>query len=272
MPSTHTSYSALFGRVAITLGWAPPIRYLLRRARILRLLKSIPKGYAVEVGCGAGALLEDFNRLGFKTTGLETSQAARDKAHALAALTKINTSIVSDSSSAWNNKIDLVCAFDVLEHIENDQEALQQWCSWLKPHGLLMISVPAHTHRWGAGDIWAGHWRRYDKAQLLDILQKQNIEIIHFECYGFPLANLTELLGNRVYLKLLSQRSNEGSSNKEAATAQSGIEREPAIKIFSKLNNPLGKLSLYLNFFLQHITAKTNLGSGYLVLARKRLN
>src|SRR5688572_255286 len=69
----HTSY----GRVAPELGWVPAPRYLLRRHRALNLLKGLPRGRVLEVGCGAGALLNDLAGLGYDCTALESSSEAR---------------------------------------------------------------------------------------------------------------------------------------------------------------------------------------------------
>src|SRR3546814_16277129 len=69
-------YSDRTGIVAPDAGWVPPIRYLLRRARILELLRKQPVGRLLEVGCGAGALLCDLTRRGYAAQGLETSEKA----------------------------------------------------------------------------------------------------------------------------------------------------------------------------------------------------
>ena len=50
-------YSRMTGAVVPEMGWVPPFRYLLRRSRILSLLRTVPRGALLEIGCGAGALL-----------------------------------------------------------------------------------------------------------------------------------------------------------------------------------------------------------------------
>lgn len=265
---SHVVRSELFGLVAPSLGWAPPVRYLLRRARILSLLKQIPAGELIEVGCGAGALLDDFSCRGFKAVGLETSPAALTLARALAKHGKGTQSIVNTVNPAWQSEKDLVCAFDVLEHIEDDSAAIEQWASWLRPQGLLMLSVPAHRHRWNAGDEWAGHWRRYDRKDLAELLQRQGLSIIHFECYGFPLGNLTEFVGSKLYQRLLDERASD--TTRQMATAQSGVERTDAVRLFRRLDTFLGRLSLRFFLSFQAATASTNFGGGYLVLAQRK--
>ena len=262
------SRSSLFGLVAPSLGWAPPLRYLLRRARILRLLEQVPVGDAVEFGCGAGALLDDFFSRGFNIVGVETSPRALALARLLAVHSGGTQSIFDEFNPSWRAEKDLVCAFDVLEHIEDDDAAITQWVSLLRPGGLLMLSVPAHRKRWSAGDQWAGHWRRYDKKDLIDLLHRHNLSIVHLECYGFPLGNLTERIGTKLYQRLLDERT--ANITRQEATAQSGVERTDALRLFQRLDTFLGRLALRFFLGFQAITSKTNLGCGYLVLARRR--
>lgn len=258
--------SRLFGVVAPTIGWAPPVRFLLRRARILELLRRLAPGSLIEVGCGAGALLHELARGHRRTFGLETSEQARGIAKSIAEAGHGNQVILSEAQPGWECSHDLVCAFDVLEHIEDDNEAISLWSNWLKPGGHLCVSVPAHRKRWGAGDEWAGHWRRYDRPEIECILQKHGLIIEHLECYGFPLANLTEWWGDRFYRQLLEQRN---TYSRAEATASSGIDRSAYLRAFAKMNSLPGKMILKVALVLQVVTRRTNWGSGYLVLARK---
>lgn len=256
-----------FGLVALSEGWAPPLRYLLRRARVLSVLASITPTELLEAGCGAGGLLADLSLRGFDCIGLEPSQRAAMLAKKLSSESGANYPIVTQPNDAWQAYFGVVCAFDVLEHIQDDYAALAHWCGWLRPGGKLLISVPAHSRRWGPGDVWAGHYRRYDREPLLELLSSQTLQVEHFECYGFPLANLTEWIGKRTYRRLLAER--DTSIKLEVASAESGIQRDVYVRHFRKINSAVGRLALRMNFLLQRAAQRTNLGSGYLVLATK---
>ncbi|MGQ0799360.1 MAG: methyltransferase domain-containing protein [Pseudomarimonas sp.] len=264
--SMEYTRSPLFGLVAPVLGWVPPIRYLLRRRRVLRVLRRLPAGRLLEIGCGAGALLDELAAIGHAATGLETSPSALAVAQRLGEATGGNQVLVATPQTGWQGHFDLLCALDVLEHIEEDGKALDEWLTYLKPGGLLCLTVPAHRSRWSAGDEWAGHYRRYDRVDLLSLFNSRQLSILHFECYGFPLANLTEWWGVRTYRRLLKERGDSTSSAQ--ASAQSGVDRREYQKLFGRMNSMVGRLALRANFVLQAMTSRLDLGSGYLVLAR----
>lgn len=256
-----------FGVLAPDLGWAPPLRYLLRRRRVLALLEKMPRKSLLEIGCGAGALLVDLSRAGFHCVGMETSPLALEMAANISSASSVNHDILSCPDVSWGETFDTVCAFDVLEHIDDDVAALSNWISWIKPGGSILLSVPAHSSRFGAGDVWAGHYRRYDRESLLQLVVDQGMRVDHVECYGFPLANLTEIVGERTYRKLIKRRGE--TVDKNAASAESGIERSDYMKQFHIINSLPGRLALRLCFWVQWLMRNTNFGSGYLVLATK---
>ncbi len=247
--------------------WVPSLRYLLRRARILALMHDLPRGRLLEVGCGSGALLIELLAMGFHCVGLETSQPARALARHLCERHGVaDPAIVTEPAPEWAASFDVVAAFDVLEHIADDRAAIAQWVRWLRPGGRLLLSVPAHSRRWNAGDEWAGHYRRYERDQLRALLAREGLTIEKMECYGFPFANLTEALGAFYYRRALNRRA---SSSTAYASALSGVDRKPWIAAHGLLQSWPGKAAVRTAIALQKPFLGTELGSGYLVLATK---
>ena len=262
----QNSEDPFLGPAAPALGWVPAPRYLLRRARIWRLIATLTPGRLLEVGPGAGALLIEAARRGFRCEALESSREARQLASAM--IDGCGLAIpVHASPGDWTACFDTLCAFEVLEHIEGDREALLQWRTWLRPGGVLLLSVPAKMSLWTAGDEWAGHFRRYEKPSLLQLTQDAGYVVEHFECYGFPLANLSERLGASSYARRL--RESESATERRSHTARSGIDRGPHLKVYPLLRSIPGKLSLRVFFALQAVFSRTDLGSGYLLKARR---
>jgi SAM-dependent methyltransferase len=260
----------LLGPAAPELGWVPAPRYLLRRDRVRRMLKNVPTGRLLEIGPGAGALLVESANMGFKCEALESSPEAQKLTKEF--VRQFNLSIPMNESvdTDWSGKFDVVCAFDVLEHIENDRETLEQWCSWLKPGGTLLLSVPAHMKLWNSRDVWAGHYRRYERDGLVSLLEKTNFSIESFECYGFPLANLTEVVGNPIYRLNVAARDKSGIKGRQRGTELSGIDRSADLKFYPFLKSITGKITIWIFIQVQRLFLSADWGNGYVVKAVKR--
>jgi len=254
----------LFGLAAPELGWVPAPRYALRRARLLSLADNLGRGRLLEIGPGAGALLADLAGLGFTCDAVESSEDAFRLA------SRLNTSpavhLRSDPDPAWAETFDALVACEVLEHIEDDRAALAQWRAWLRPGGHLLLSVPAHARRWSATDVWAGHFRRYEKAALRQLLETSGFAVEALECYGFPLSNLVEPFRAWSHARALRRREEAG---KAAATAQSGVERGLEARLWPLQAGLPGRLLFRAAFRLQTRFRNHDLGTGYLVLARR---
>lgn len=256
------------GPAAPDLGWVPAPRYLMRRARIFRQLDLLEPGRLLEVGPGAGMLLVETARRGFQCKALESSKEARALAEVVIARSGQNIPVHAEADANWKESFDVLFAFDVLEHIEHDREALLQWHDWLAPDGTLLLSVPAHMRMWTAGDDWAGHFRRYEREALLQLLRETGFIPECFECYGFPLTNLSERLSARTYAKRIL-RDSSSVDDRQRNNDRSGTDRGPHLKLYPLLSSPPGKLVLRTFFGIQQWFVGTDLGSGYLVKARR---
>ena len=85
-----------------------------------------------------------------------------------------------------NERFDLIVAFEVLEHYEQDLDCLRKWLELLQPGGTLIFSVPAHMRQWTKNDTRAGHARRYEKKELLE-----KLEACGFRCRAFLVLRLS---------------------------------------------------------------------------------
>jgi SAM-dependent methyltransferase len=79
---------------------------------------------------------------------------------------------------------DLVCALDIIEHVDDENGALSEISRVTKPGGALLISTPLHPSRWTAFDDFVGHKRRYEPPRLLDKLAEQHLIIEQSAAFG----------------------------------------------------------------------------------------
>jgi SAM-dependent methyltransferase len=260
-------WDRFFGPVAPELGWVPPPSFLLRRDRILRALSAIAPSRVLEVGSGAGALATELSKRGFSFVAFETSPKGRETTQSLASAAGVDIEVVDHSEDNWTAAFPMLMAFEVLEHIEGDEETLLTWREWLAPGGTLLLSVPAHASKWGAGDVWAGHFRRYERDGLRALLARTGYRVEKLETWGFPAGNLLLPISNRVYRRRLDAQP--APVSKAQASAESGVERQTHVRLAWLLINPLSALVLRLLFWLQGLFANRDLGVGYLVVAKK---
>jgi len=260
----------ILGPAAPESGWVPAPRYLLRRARILRQIAAVAPCEALEIGCGAGILLHELTARGFSCSALESSPEARAMAQSLVTAAGIDIDLHESPGADWQGRFPLLMAFEVLEHIERDREALEAWRSWMPKGGTLLLSVPAHMAKWNPSDVWAGHFRRYERKSLTTLLRETGFEPEVVECYGFPLATVSEKLTAGRYAQALKPGDDQTVEGKQANSHRSGIDRGHVMKWFPMINNPLGKTAITLAELAQRPFLGTELGNGYLVRARAR--
>jgi SAM-dependent methyltransferase len=164
----------------------------LRYDLIRRALADVPPGAAVlEIGAGQGAVGARLARR-YHYTGLEPDPAsARIARRRIEAEGGRLLEVTSDALHG-GELFRVVCAFEVLEHLEDDAEAVRSWVRHLAPGGMLLLSVPAFPSRFSAWDVAAGHFRRYDPDLLCELLTKASLAEIQVWVMGFPFGVVLE--------------------------------------------------------------------------------
>ena len=115
----------------------------------------------LEIGCGTGANIELLNKFG-SVSILEPNKFALnylDKKKLKIANIKIGD---CPNDLIYKKKFDLVCLFDVLEHIDEDERTLNKISNILKLNGYIFLTVPAYQWLWSGHDERLMHKRRYN--------------------------------------------------------------------------------------------------------------
>lgn len=256
----------VFGPSLPDQNWVPAPRYILRRDRVLRHLHRVPPCRVLDIGCGPGALLTELSRLGFQAYGVDRSAQARQLGQSLST-TKNPVTLQAELDPGWKGTFDLLFSFEVIEHIEDDKGALRDWRPYLSDGGGLILSTPAHRKKWSANDEWAGHCRRYEKDELIETIEQAGFEVEHIECYGFPLTSIMDPLRARAYGRQLRE-DKAAQKPTMAHTEESGSNRTMETRIWNMYSRGVGQMAMRLFCQLQRPFLNTELGNGFLVLAK----
>jgi SAM-dependent methyltransferase len=116
--------------------------------------------------------------------GTHFAELSRPAADALAARAGIATRADIAALPYRDTTFDLVCAFDIIEHVAEDRRALAEIARVLRPGGALVLSVPLYMHAWTFFDELVGHCRRYEPADLERLLASHGFVLAESAAYG----------------------------------------------------------------------------------------
>jgi SAM-dependent methyltransferase len=211
--------------MTLALDAPPPLTPMgcLRFDVVSRWLDQLRPATVLEVGCGQGAVGARLARTA-RYVGVEPDGSSYTVAHERVAAAGGTVIHGDDTAVPDGAQYDLVCAFEVLEHIEDDTAALERWQRLIKPGGHLMLSVPAWPSRFGPMDELVGHFRRYTPDQLRAQLVGAGLSNPRLTLYGWPLGYLLESVRNS-----LARRRRQASEDSSIAerTATSGRMLQP---------------------------------------------
>ncbi len=149
--------------------------YQERRFVLDKLLKQLgPPGRALDIGAACGGNTRILSQNGWAATALDYSAAGPEicRRRGVTAIRGDATRLPFSSSS-----LDLVVAYDVLEHIDEDAAVVQEVRRVLRPGGHFLIAVPADPALWSAHDDAVYHRRRYTPESLNHVISANRFEI-----------------------------------------------------------------------------------------------
>ena len=176
----------------------------------------------LEVGCGSGFNLVMLERFG-RVEALEMSPSAVARARARAPQSKVEVGVIPMD---LDRLYDVICLFDVLEHIEDESTAIGWIHEHLRPGGQLFVTVPAYRFLWSEYDVAAHHFRRYTRTGLIASLGSRfSVDYAtYFNTHLFPLVAAVRLVRQGLGLK---------SGERDASIGAAGLTNTILRQIFS---------------------------------------
>ena len=229
-----------------------------RREIILDVLKrNVPdliSSRMLEVGCGNGSVLAYLKQNGINIEGgdfyIEGLAFCRLRVKGVP-LYQLDVLTLP-----FNSEFDVIGAFDVIEHIDDDVQALTEIKQSLKQGGTVAITVPAHRFLWSRSDEIANHQRRYSKQELVTKLQNAGFTVrktSYFMFFLFPLLAAMRLIG-----KARTDSSNNGKVSSECLE----------LKTIPVLNAMFLGILRFERFLLRYFNLP--FGASLIVLAEKK--
>lgn len=208
-------------------------------------------GAFLEIGCGTGYVLSGVAKAFPHATvhGSEIFTTGLD--FAVKRLPFVNFIQMDARNIPFTEEFDVIGAFDVLEHIEEDGQVLAQVHAALKPQGFMLLTVPQHAWLWSPTDEYACHVRRYSALCLHQKIEAAGFQVVRST--SFVTSLLPAMMASRFIKK------------KKAVEA---LDVTAELKISSRLNSFFAKL-LSAEIALIRSGISFPAGGSRFVLARK---
>ena len=214
-----------------------------RNSNLLNLVLSKLKGKTLlDIGCGRGDLLKKATQNKIDVFGLEPNQKLFHISKQRNPQSKILNIPAEQTIKFIKKRVDNITLLDVLEHVEKDNVLIKDLNKILNKGGRLIIVVPANQYLYGLRDKSAGHFRRYSKKNIREILDQNNFRTLELRYW-----NMMGFLPYLFYEKVLKKPINEGFRTKNK-------------KSFSKV------VSCFLNWWFKKVENNLNLGFGLSII------
>lgn len=141
----------------------------------------------LDIGCGTGVTMGMLEGAGYSVTGLDVNARALSYARRKTRGPLIRSSIFGFKPQG---RFAAAGAFDVMEHISDDEGFLRRCREVLAPRGFLFLTVPAGTYLWSSVDAESGHQRRYVPADLRRKLTDAGFHVISMKYWNSLLLPL----------------------------------------------------------------------------------
>jgi SAM-dependent methyltransferase len=164
--------------------------YRERRHLLGRMIAGLRPGTGLDIGAAGGGNTRVLRTAGWSVSALEYGADGAEVAaeRGLSVVRGDATALPVDDAS-----LDLVVAFDVLEHIVDHDTAVAEVHRALRPGGTFLIAVPADPKLWSDHDVAVDHVRRYTRQTLREVLERNGFEVASMTSWNVLLRPVVAL-------------------------------------------------------------------------------
>lgn len=219
------------------------------RLLVWAIQKCFPKfNRFLEIGCGTGFVLRAVRSANSEADVSGSEIHVSGLAYASMRCEGSDLFQMDARHIPFRDHFDLIGAFDVIEHIRDDEAVLSEINLALRSRGGLLLTVPQHRWLWSPVDVFAGHERRYRRKELVEKL----------DIAGFDILMVTSFVSGLLPFMYLSRLWKRGHT-----------EAEPELRP-SLIANAIGSIVGKLEFIFIRCGLRFPMGGSLLIAARKR--
>ena len=132
----------------------------------------------LEIGCGTGFVLAGLRQVFPKLSIAGSEIYAEGLKFAVARVPDGFLFQMDARRIPFESEFDVIGAFDVIEHVTEDETVLEQMYQAVRGGGGIILTVPQHRFLWSKQDEYACHVRRYRRDELVDKVRRAGFEVM----------------------------------------------------------------------------------------------
>lgn len=182
-------------------------RTLHSKRKLIKKYTKKDNGSILDVGCGTGAFLNTMKTAGWKITGLEPDETARENAETLYG---IKPQPSQDIFTLPPTSFDAITMWHVLEHVHQLHEYIEQLKNLINVNGKIFIALPNYTSY--DAQYYRKYWAAYDVPRHLYHFSPKSMKIL-LEQHGLIVKETLPMWYDSFYVSMLSEKYKNGKSN-----------------------------------------------------------
>jgi SAM-dependent methyltransferase len=169
--------------------------YLLRKRAVGKALRDEKLQYVLEIGSGLSPLVSHGGLIVYTDLSLLALQILKSKEYRECFFLVADCTNLPFKDRSFTQ---VVCS-EVLEHVQDDQKALQEMTRMLKPSGSLVLTFPHRRFYFSLDDRYVHHLRRYELSEMLSCIGTAGLQpVLSWKVLG-PLEKITMLAAVSLY-------------------------------------------------------------------------